>query len=216
MSKPQNHGSESESGSEGESEEDESESGTDEAESEESGSETGEFDNEELENDSDHEGDEVESELSDQELLMQMAEESDEETKIKKPISKKKKTEDMLIAAKELPFTFEAPANGEEFAKLIDGQSLENQITIIKRLQVLYNVKLSPENNEKIQTLLMILLEHVIDTSAECLNMDKVKGYLAQIVEIGRGFPTGFGHWCTARLVYLRDSLIKKPQCILF
>ncbi|XP_072177495.1 nucleolar protein 14-like [Diadema setosum] len=88
-------------------------------------------------------------------------------TKVKKvqlqePAESLKKREDMITAAKkELPYTFKAPENLEEFEQLIEGHSVPDQLVIISRVRKCHHPSLAEGNKEKLGTLTCILQEHL-------------------------------------------------------
>ena len=161
----------------------------------------------------DVDGDESEGEYvealgdDDQEALEAMY---NEENQIKTSSKKRKLTPSMKIAASELPYVFEAPNNYEEFFELIDNRSNEQQITIIKRLQVLYNPKLSRDNVAKMEKLTCLIADRIINVSTESVpDMALINEYRNILVSLARDHPAAFGKWCKKHIVQLRDSLNK-------
>lgn len=53
--------------------------------------------------------------------------------------------------AKELPYTFPAPEDHEEFLEIIDGVEDKNVPIIVKRIRTLYHTSLAPDNKLKLQ-----------------------------------------------------------------
>lgn len=54
-------------------------------------------------------------------------------------------------ATKELPYTFPAPEDHEEFLEIIDGVEDEDVPVIVKRIRTLYHTSLAPDNKLKLQ-----------------------------------------------------------------
>jgi nucleolar protein 14 len=143
---------------------------------------------------------------SDQRLLEEMATDSEEEDLPPKAKRLRTTTEDTS-----LPYTFECPNNYEEFEQLLSQHSLENQLIIVKRLRILYSVKLAKENREKMNRLLIILLKHSLDLSSnQPLNLPAIMGFMEHVVELGRELPHALASWCQSRILFLRDRLNKQ------
>ncbi|XP_072026375.1 nucleolar protein 14-like isoform X2 [Amphiura filiformis] len=144
---------------EDEKNEDDEEEGDGEEEDEGDSEEEEEEDNHsDLESDEDDDSDDSENEDK---------EESDEETKDTKKSaqvkSKKNKKNTAVIqqaAKEELPYTFKAPANYDEFQQLIDGHSPANQAVIIERVRTCHHPSLAEGNKEKLETFFSILLQY--------------------------------------------------------
>jgi nucleolar protein 14 len=145
---------------------------------------------------------------SEQRMLEEMATDSESEAEVEKPAKKKKKI--VQEASASLPFTFEFPNNYEEFMDLIKDQSTENQLTIVKRLRILYSVKLAKENKEKMNRLMVILLKHTMDLSnSGSMDLEVIKGFTEHVIELCRQSPHAFAAWCQSRILFLRDRLNK-------
>jgi nucleolar protein 14 len=193
--------SERDSGSDNESEMSGSDSDVEVQSDAQSASDLGESDGEDL---SDSDGESIDS---DQKLLREMATDSEEEEVDSQPRKKKIRatTEDTS-----LPYTFDCPQNYEEFGNLIGQHSLENQLIIVKRLRILYSIKLAKENKEKMNRLLVILLKHGLDLSAiQPLDVAAIIGFNEHVVELARQLPYAMASWCQSRILFLRDRLNK-------
>ncbi|KAI8998168.1 nucleolar protein 14 [Gaertneriomyces semiglobifer] len=93
-------------------------------------------------------------------------------------------------AAKELPYTFEAPGSHDDFLAYALGRTSEEQATIVQRLRVLYHVKLGGENRKKLQILLDVLYEHVqylvSQSPPDLWSIDAISFH---IIELSHQFP---------------------------
>ncbi|KAJ3335520.1 nucleolar complex protein 14 [Kappamyces sp. JEL0680] len=127
----------------------------------------------------------------------------------KKP-NKRKAAEAMSHASEELPYTFEAPESLDDFLELIDGRSDDDQITVVKRLLILYNVKLTGANRPKMERLAVILTERILQLAdEEAVDLALIKRYQVHSVELCKTFPLLFSKWCKSRVLSLQNALIK-------
>jgi nucleolar protein 14 len=136
------------------------------------------------------------------ELLKSMHEQDSIKEKKSLPFVKAK------AATDELPYTFDAPCNYEEFQALIENRSFEDHELIVKRLRIQYNVKLGPENRPKMLKLMKILLRHILTLGSQSpMGIEGMKVVQEHYIALCRQFPIIFSKWCHARLIYLRDKL---------
>ena len=68
---------------------------------------------------------------------------------------------------KAIPFTFKCPENYDEFEAIIDGLKDADVEIVVKRIRTLYHPSLGEGNKERLQELLGILLEHIINRGSE-------------------------------------------------
>jgi nucleolar protein 14 len=66
---------------------------------------------------------------------------------------------------KEIPFTFKCPESYEDFLEIVEGLDDEDVETVVKRIRTLYHPSLGEGNKERLQGLLGILLEHVVQAT---------------------------------------------------
>jgi nucleolar protein 14 len=136
--------------------------------------------------------------------------EEDLETAAERKSNKRKISEMMKEAEKELPFTFEAPSNLNDFMELIEGRSSEDQIVIIKRLRVLYSVKVNGLNKAKMEKLGVILTERIIELAAEDnIDLELMQKYQQHSSELCKLYPGRFSEWAKNRMASLRSQLNK-------
>jgi nucleolar protein 14 len=155
---------------------------------------------------SDVEFEEEEASLALLKRMNESGSDSDEKPKTKR----QKVSQEMQKARQELPFHFEAPQTSEDFAVLTENRNSEEIETIIKRLRVIYNVKLGSENRPKMLKLMKILLKRIIDVGeTEDIDYSQLQAIDGHFVALARQFPIMFSKWCHSRIVYLRDRLNK-------
>ncbi|KAG6872950.1 hypothetical protein C0995_004834 [Termitomyces sp. Mi166 len=79
-------------------------------------------------------------------------------------IQVKKSTSQSLTKgkAKELPFIFPCPSSHEEFLSIMNDVSNDNVPTVIKQICTLYHMSLNFKKKFKLQTLAMILIDHIL------------------------------------------------------
>ncbi|ORY07457.1 Nop14-like protein [Basidiobolus meristosporus CBS 931.73] len=163
--------------------------------SEDESEEEGESGDEEMsgsgeEDDSEEEGESEEEEEDYSDLDMDETEvASDDEVAQKKKsgkVSKKSSSGDK----KELPFTFPAPNNHDEFLELIDGYNLEDQMTIIHRIRVLHHIRLGAGNRQKLETLFTVLLDHIKYLCQQSpIPMVEVNTIVKHVLELSQQMP---------------------------
>lgn len=192
--------SDSESGSDSESSSDSSSEGESE-----SGSQNG-SEKSELEGEEDSENEEIASDVDQAALESMYDGPDDKDHSIKKKITK---TDEMKQAAQELPFTFEAPSNYDEFLALIQTRSPEDQILIIKRLKVIYNPKISAENKQKIESLTRILYEHLLNIG--CADFELLKSYQSHFIDLART-SVSFPKFYNSKLAKLQTTFSLKHK----
>lgn len=80
---------------------------------------------------------------------------------IVKKATKKKSTKNTTSDEGEIPYTFECPTTHDEFLEIVSGLALEHTPTVVKRIRILYHIKLHPENKAKMATFLSVLVDHL-------------------------------------------------------
>jgi len=73
----------------------------------------------------------------------------EQDEKVKKEIEKRRK-ERSEQAKNELGYVFTIPESHNKFLELIKDKSIDDQMTIIRRIRILYNVKIHPQNKDKL------------------------------------------------------------------
>lgn len=113
------------------------------------GSEGRESEDEEDEDDEDEDDDEEGYDFEEYDEGGSEGEEGEQELLTTSTLKGKKKTH--TSAAKELPYTFPAPANHEEFLKILEGVEDKDVPVVIQRIRTLYHTSLAPDNKFKLQ-----------------------------------------------------------------
>lgn len=83
---------------------------------------------------------------------------------VKKERTKKSRA---AVSEKVIPFTFKCPENYDDFEAIIEGLEDKDVETVVKRIRTLYHPSLGEGNKERLQELLGILLEHIINRGSE-------------------------------------------------
>ena len=231
---------EEESGSE---EDDESE---EENEDEENGSESEQSDGEESEAVSDEE-DSVVPDVVENRAVLQEAlsdekigdkSEPDEESESETSASLKttaKKSGPFVEDA--LPYKFDFPENYSALLVHFQNRSLEDQITIVQRIRTLYHKSLKPENGEKLQSLLKLLVQHfelaikyltevpsereknpfaeeiplTLPAQDGSLITSFVREFTPIIIEMAQAYPEVFVEASMSRLKTFHKSFLRRP-----
>lgn len=76
---------------------------------------------------------------------------SDLEEKDTRPKRKARRSSETVKAKQELPYTFPAPEDHDEFLEIIEGLPDSDVPTVIQRIRTLYHHSLGPENKFKLQ-----------------------------------------------------------------
>ncbi|XP_046571254.1 nucleolar protein 14-like [Haliotis rubra] len=169
-------------------------------------SDAGDNDNDDNDNDGADEADkdnsdehsEGESEDSFGDVLSDSEEEKDNEESVtktksilkKKPetkTEKKKKKEVQEAAAKELPYTFEAPDNYDALLDMLHGRSDTDQLTIIERIRKCHHASLADGNKAKMETLLQLLIHYygrlALQEVPSLSLIDKLTGHIYDLTQ---------------------------------
>jgi nucleolar protein 14 len=72
-----------------------------------------------------------------------------------------------ITSEKVIPFTFKCPESYDDFEAIIDGLEDKDVETVVKRIRTLYHPSLGEGNKERLQELLGILMEHIINRGSE-------------------------------------------------
>jgi nucleolar protein 14 len=136
----------------------------------------GEDEDEEGESDEDDDEDDDDLEEGDEDMEDDLASdlELDDDAKVKTPTtgskgSKQERTKKARSTASEkvIPFTFKCPESYDDFEAIIDGLEDKDVETVVKRIRTLYHPSLGEGNKERLQELLGILMEHIINRGSE-------------------------------------------------
>ncbi|KAJ1967837.1 nucleolar complex protein 14, partial [Dispira parvispora] len=115
-------------------------------------------------------------------------------------------------SSNQLPYTFPAPESYEDLADLLDGQTLENQATILQRLRVLYHAQLAPENKQKLRNLFRALYVH-IHTSASDGPLPSLAAfnlYVRHLTDLAPTYPELLGEMALEQLRNFQEELMNR------
>lgn len=90
----------------------------------------------------------------------------------------------------EIPFTFPIPQTTQDFRLLVNGRKPLEHETVIKRTRVLNHPKLAPENKEKLEKFMAVLLNHLENAvTHEEFSVELVNIYTSQLTELAIQLP---------------------------
>lgn len=89
----------------------------------------------------------------------------------------------------EIPFTFPIPLTFEDLDKLVGGRPSKDHNVVIQRSRVLNHIKLLPENKEKMETFLSVLLEYLSCLCSSDYSSELINIYCKHITEISVQIP---------------------------
>ncbi|ORZ39919.1 nucleolar protein 14 [Catenaria anguillulae PL171] len=131
-------------------------------------------------------------------------------------LTETQRTEMMLKAKEELPYTFPAPESQDEFDHLMDGRSIEQVVELMARFRKLYHPSLGPDNKSKQSKNLGFLMNYMwnLDVEEE-LSAGQVRAafdklYLT-VVEMSKAFPMALAQWASDMLGTLIGPSIAPP-----
>ncbi|NXP48556.1 NOP14 protein, partial [Heliornis fulica] len=159
-----------------EKDEDEGEEGEKEGENEEESEE--ESSNEDEEDVAADSHSDLESDLEIEEEETENKEQKKHETSEDELTNVKQKDPNMEAAKSELPYTFAAPESYETFKSLLAGRTIEQQLTILERIQKCNHPSLAVGNKAKLEKLFGFLLEYIGELATldlpELITIDKL------------------------------------------
>ncbi|KAJ2780195.1 nucleolar complex protein 14 [Coemansia javaensis] len=109
----------------------------------------------------------------------------------------------------ELPFTFPAPRDYDEWVALVGAYSPEQQVEAARRLRALYHIRLAPQNKDKLGALAVILVEHVAVLSAQQppVTGAAIDGLVRHIGELAAADPDRFGEHCRQQVIAIHGRI---------
>ncbi|KAJ1660448.1 nucleolar complex protein 14 [Dispira simplex] len=117
-----------------------------------------------------------------------------------------------VSSTNQLPYTFPAPESYEDLADLLDGQSLENQATVLQRLRVLYHAQLAPENKQKLRNLFRALYVHIHTLASDgplpCLATFNL--YVRHLTDLAPTYPELLGELALEQLRNFQEELVNR------
>lgn len=112
----------------------------------------------------------------------------------------------------EIPYTFECPSTHGEFLEIMEPLSHEDAPTVVKRIRVLYHLKLSPENKSKMSRFLSVLVEYLgyVASTVTPFPAETVESLMLQIFEISQQLPEASADVFIEKLKQIHGSMTQK------
>ncbi|KAI8065864.1 nucleolar protein 14 [Gongronella butleri] len=139
--------------------------------------------------------------------------EMDTQGKIKtKPT--KKAIVDQEEANAEIPFTFKCPSTHDDLLRIVKGLQTADVLIVVKRIRILYHIKLSPANKAKMGTFLGVLLDHVayITSTVTPLAVDIVEALSNHVYEIAHQVPEAAATVFQAKVKQMHTDMLQKMR----
>ncbi|RHZ78671.1 hypothetical protein Glove_158g41 [Diversispora epigaea] len=180
-----------------------------------------EEDNESEDDDEDDEDDDTEDNYDDlkDDDLSQAAFEKDELSEENESFTKKRLDKSNKLSVtkkenkdkKELPYTFPCPTSLENFLKIIDNVDDNDVPIVIHRIRVLYNIKLSTDNREKLEKLFPVLMDYILYRSSEedPIPMILINKFVGHIFDLAHQLPEIAKDYFIEKIISMQISLTK-------
>ncbi|KAI7905544.1 nucleolar protein 14 [Cokeromyces recurvatus] len=180
--------------------------GEDESESEEEGDEDeGETDNEDLEDEDDELPDFGEDDGDDM-----------NEIGANGIVQKKKKATPVAskTTKREIPYTFECPTSHDEFLEIMQDLDVEDCLIVIKRIRVLYHIKLVQENKAKLAQFLEVLVDHIayVASTVSPMPTHVLEKLSIHIFEMAQQLPEAADKIFVGKLKKMQGEMAKKMK----
>ncbi|KAI9300728.1 nucleolar protein 14 [Cunninghamella echinulata] len=196
---------------------DDLESDEDEDEDDEDGEddEDDEDDDEEEESDVDDlEGDEIPHFDDDDDDDMNELSQNGKITKSIKKSTKASTTNMTKESSGEIPYTFECPLTHSEFLSIMNGLQVEDALIVIKRIRILYHVKLSPENKQKISSFLGVIVDHLgyVSSTVSPLPTTLLEKLCEHIFEMAQQVPEAASEVFSSKVKKMHHDMSQKMK----
>ncbi|ORZ09154.1 nucleolar protein 14 [Absidia repens] len=126
--------------------------------------------------------------------------------------SKPTKTASSDTATGEIPYTFECPTTHSELLSIMDGLKVEDVVTVVKRIRVLYHVKISPSNKEKMAGFLGVVVDHLgyVASTVSPLPTKVLEALGQHIFEMAQQVPDAAAQVFTNKVKQMHGDMSKK------
>ncbi|EPY50388.1 U3 snoRNP protein Nop14 [Schizosaccharomyces cryophilus OY26] len=132
-----------------------------------------------------------------------------DEKKVKEPYQRKI-SDGKPTKRASLAYTYPCPTSHKEFLGMIQGLSMEDQVTVVTRIRTLYHVKLHPENKARLENFSVVLLQHILYLSKQSEAPMEILEILADhMVSLGRQFPETVSVSFISVLEGMRNRLLR-------
>jgi nucleolar protein 14 len=177
-------------------------------EDEESGEEEGSGDDDEESEIDDLEGDEV-PDFGDEDDD-DMNEVGQHGTVVKK--ASKKAMAPVTSTPAEIPYTFDCPSTHGEFLSIMEGLTTEDALVVVKRIRVLYHVKLSPENKAKMGLFFGVVVDHLgyVASTVSPLPTKVLEALGQHVFEMAQQVPDAAATVFTSKVKHMQADMSKK------
>ncbi|ORX88183.1 Nop14-like protein [Neocallimastix californiae] len=129
---------------------------------------------------------------------------------IKKEIEQRRKKRSEQ-AKNELGYVFSIPETHGKFLELISEKSIDDQMTIIRRIRILYNVKIHPQNKDKLTFFFGIILTHLnYITNKNDISFDEINRYTRCVISFAFQFTDYFNDYAKNKLIQIEKKITKK------
>ncbi|KAJ7541990.1 hypothetical protein O6H91_10G084500 [Diphasiastrum complanatum] len=110
-----------------------------------------------------------------------------------------------------LPYVIEAPQSLEEFTKLVGNRSLEELVTVIRRIRACNAISLAVENRKKMQIFYNVLLSYFATVSAQRpVSLQRINALVRPLVEMSSETPYFAAACARERLMQMHKQLSEK------
>ncbi|KAF9450928.1 Nop14-like protein [Macrolepiota fuliginosa MF-IS2] len=113
-----------------------------------------------------------------------------------------------VSSAKELPYTFPAPENHEEFLGIVEDLEDKDIPVVVQRIRTLYHTSLAPDNKYKLQTLANIIIDHILFVVAPPKpQFSLVSSLLPHLAAIVKAYPIPAAQFFNEKLTLMHKNL---------
>ncbi|PVU95365.1 hypothetical protein BB559_002765 [Furculomyces boomerangus] len=111
----------------------------------------------------------------------------------------------------ELPYTFDAPEDYNQWVELVDSYTLEQQLLIADRLRVLYHPSLSPQNKSRCENMFEVFMEHIAVLSEQDPPVPQkiIDGFAKHISDLASISPVAAGNFSRDLVVDFQSRMVK-------
>lgn len=115
-------------------------------------------------------------------------------------------------ATAEIPYTFDCPSTHGEFLSIMEGLKTEDALIVVKRIRVLYHVKLSPENKAKMGLFFGVVVDHLgyVASTVSPLPTKVLESLGQHIFEMAQQVPDAAAGVFTNKVKQMQGDMSKK------
>ncbi|CAG8556427.1 17304_t:CDS:10 [Acaulospora colombiana] len=113
---------------------------------------------------------------------------------------------------KELAYIFPCPISLEELLEILDNVDDSEIPTVIHRIRVLHNIKLSPDNEEKLKKLFQVIIDYILHRVAQEVPIPTilVNKLVVHIFDLAHQFPETAGSYFIVKIAAMQNRLTKE------